>query len=1432
MKKKSFLVLIVAVLTVAASTWFVASGQIRAVFDENDPDMSPTGVEIDRAEYLRLRTEQMDLLRGYDTARQDSRTNAIKEMERSEARLRQTSQPQGGSWVPVGPAPIPSGSTSYSGRVSAIAVHPTNPDIAYVGTAQGGLYRTLNGGTTWTPIMDSALTIAIGAVAISPSDPTTIFVGTGESTLCGSGCYIGVGLYRITNAETNPTLSDALNKDGSNADIFTGRAISEVLVHPTDPNIVFVSTTSGLAGIGGSTTGATLPPLGVYRTTNAMGADPRFTKLNLGVADRSITDLVMEPGNANRIYVGALGLAGTDGGVYSTGNALDPAPSFTQLLATSVTGNPSRIELAATKVAGVTTVYAASGQANGTIYKSIDAAPFTQVLNNSFCNPQCFYDEAIAVDPNDANKVYLGGSPTLVFARSTNGGVSFTSSSTSLHVDTHVITLAPSNPNIAYFGSDGGVWRTNDVSATPIVWTTLNNTTLSATQFVSIAIHPTDRNFSLGGTQDNGTLYLAPSGTQWIISRGGDGGFAVIDQTSVGTTNAVAYHTFYNQTNSQIGFERSTSSGTNGNPSWGSLMGCGGVANGISCSDATLFYAPMVGGPNAAGSTGNTLYFGTNKLYRSINRGTTMTVVSQQLTGVQPNGQPERVSSIAIAPSTDDVRLIGSSTGKVYLSTTSGATVMADVTGPIPARYVGRVMIDPNDANVAYVCLNGFGLSAGQHIWKTTNLLSGSPTWTVGGTGVPDTPVNSFAIDPLNSNMIYAGTDIGVFHSSDGGANWMPFNFNLPRVAVFGMGIQSGNRVLRIATHGRGFWDLDLATGGTPTPTPTNTATSTPTNTPTLTPTSTATGTPTPLCTPVLAENFEDVESLFNGGGWARANHSVPLGAGQWTQGSMDSDLHPAPGGSIYSFMIANFSSAIGNGTISNWAFTPPLTLQNGSTFSFYTRQPLNSMFADRMQVRMSTNGTSTFIGVTEFDVGDFSNLLLDINPNLTVGGYPQTWTQFTVTVTGVPTPTTGRFAFRYFVTDGGTMGTNSDIVGVDLVQYNGICDVTPTPTATNTPTNTPTFTPTRTPTNTPTNTPTFTPTNTPTFTPTATATFTPTRTPTNTPTFTPTPTNTSTATSTPTRTPTNTPTSTPTNTPTSTPTGTPTASATATNTPTATPTVVPPTDSRADFDGDGRTDLSVFRPSNGFWYYDGSIAGFQAVQFGESTDIPAPADFDNDHKTDISVFRPSTGFWYRLNSSDGTFYFVNFGLNGDIPQACDYDGDGTPDQAVFRPSSGTWYWLRSIDGQYAGMQFGQNGDKPVAGDYDGDGRMDLGVFRGGIWYRFLLNSNTLLGEQFGIDTDMPVQADYDGDDRDDVAVFRPAEGNWYFHLSSNSQYGGIHWGQNGDIPVPGDYDADNRSDVAVYRDGTWFLNQTTAGSFAAAFGLPGDTPIPKKYIP
>src|SRR5262249_19581905 len=247
-------------------------------------------------------------------------------------------------WRSIGPAPIPNGQTAgvsmpVSGRVTAIAVHPTNVDIAYVGTAQGGLYRTLNGGTTWTPLMDNALTLAIGAVTIDPIDPTTVYVGTGEANL-SLDSFFGVGVYIIRDADSaSPVLQGPFNSDGVN-DVMSGRAISKILVVPGDRNTIFVSTASRAGGISRSPA-AVLPSRGLYGSTNAQSATPTFTKLTVQPAnggDGSIEDIVFDPADPSgaTLLAAVFGLASAsitnDGGIWRTTNALDAAPVFTRTL--------------------------------------------------------------------------------------------------------------------------------------------------------------------------------------------------------------------------------------------------------------------------------------------------------------------------------------------------------------------------------------------------------------------------------------------------------------------------------------------------------------------------------------------------------------------------------------------------------------------------------------------------------------------------------------------------------------------------------------------------------------------------------------------------------------------------------------------------------------------------------------------------------------------------------------------------------------------------------------------------------------------------------------------------------------------------------------------------------------------------------------------
>lgn len=266
----------------------------------------------------------------------------------------------------------------------------------------------------------------------------------------------------------------------------------------------------------------------------------------------------------------------------------------------------------------------------------------------------------------------------------------------------------------------------------------------------------------------------------------------------------------------------------------------------------------------------------------------------------------------------------------------------------------------------------------------------------------------------------------------------------------------------------------------------------------------------------------------------------------------------------------------------------------------------------------------------------------------------------------------------------------------------------------------------------------------------------------------------------------------------------------------------------RFDFDGDGKSDLSLFRPSNGIWYLQQSASGFNGIQFGASTDKIVPADYDGDGRTDVAVFRGNT--WYIQRSTLG-FTNIQFGATGDIPVPADYDGDGITDVAVYRPSNGTWFLQRSTLG-FTGIQFGSNGDSPVIGDFDGDSKADLAVYRpsNGVWY-LQQSIAGFTGVQFGSTGDKLVPADYDGDGKTDIAVYRPSTGLWYLNRST-AGITSIQFGIQTDTPVPADYDGDGKTDIGVYRSSTWLLQRSTSGPTAFGFGNSTDQPGPSAFIP
>lgn len=274
-----------------------------------------------------------------------------------------------------------------------------------------------------------------------------------------------------------------------------------------------------------------------------------------------------------------------------------------------------------------------------------------------------------------------------------------------------------------------------------------------------------------------------------------------------------------------------------------------------------------------------------------------------------------------------------------------------------------------------------------------------------------------------------------------------------------------------------------------------------------------------------------------------------------------------------------------------------------------------------------------------------------------------------------------------------------------------------------------------------------------------------------------------------------------------------------------------------ADFDGDLRTDLSVFRPSTGVWYaINSSNNSVRIQQFGLNGDIPTPDDYDGDNITDISVYRPTSNLWYYFQSSDATVGGLQFGVNGDVPTPGDFDGDAKSDITIYRPSTGTWWIRRTTDpNNFQAIQFGLSTDIPTAADFDGDGKCDIGVFRSadGDWYRLNSTNGSVSFLHFGLNGDIPVPGDFDADGKADQAVYRPTNGVWYL-LNSTSGFQVFQWGINTDIPSVGDYDGDGRDDIAVFRssNGVWYALRSTSGVLIAPFGLLGDLPVPRFDTP
>jgi hypothetical protein len=668
------------------------------------------------------------------------------------------------SWTSLGPRPIAAGAPSqyngvapWSGRVTAIATHPTTAATAYVGGAMGGVWKTTDDGVTWKPIFDSQPSLAVGSIAIDPNTPSTLYVGTGESNF-NPDSYFGAGLFKSTDGGAN------WSKVGGTT--FDNCYVADVLVKPGASSTVF-------AAVHASGRYATACPSGIWRTTNG---GTNWTQVSGGTAD----DLAFKPGTPNTIYA-----AYVDAGIWrsTTGGG---AGSWSGPLAGGFpTSGVGRIALA-TSAASPARLYASVADVNtgGTLgtYRSDDSGSTWKTL--PFANPcsyaetrgsggQCSYDIALAAYPRDANLLYSAGIRLKRF-----NGTSWTTmgfGTTGAHVDIHALAF-DANGRL-WLGSDGGVWR----KAGAYPWRSLNKG-LALTQFEPGTSGSVAARF-VGGTQDNGSMHrLASTGT-WNEFNPGDGGYSAVDPDNADAVySSYVFGTLY----------KSTDGGATNDCVFTATADYADFCA-TSTTDRSEFYAPVEMDPSDAGR----LYVGTTRLWRTTTGGGSWSTASPIFPGT--------VTAIGLAKSSATTLYAAwrSSTATgVRRNTGTGWTAAAE----LPNRVITHIEVDPDTASTAYVALSGFGSG---HVFRTTDSGTG---WADLSGNLPDAPVNALAIDKRTTPpTIYAGTDVGVFWSVDNGVNWANAKEGLPNTVVMDVRLDTQANVVLAATHGRGLFSVPIA---------------------------------------------------------------------------------------------------------------------------------------------------------------------------------------------------------------------------------------------------------------------------------------------------------------------------------------------------------------------------------------------------------------------------------------------------------------------------------------------------------------------------------------------------------------------------------------------------------------------------------------------
>ncbi len=662
-------------------------------------------------------------------------------------------QPKAGPWEFLGPRPIYGESWSdgtVSGRVVYILPHPTDENIIYIAAAQGGVWRTTDGGQTWEPLTDELPSISSGALAFEPGNPNVIYYGTGEMHFCGD-CSSGDGLFKSTDGGL--TWTKIAGRDE------VGYYISKIYVHPNDPNVILVASNRG-----------------VVRSTDG------GQTWQVVLSGSWVSDLVARPDDPDVIYAGMLFYGiyrSTDGGQTWTrlSNGLPAQNQFTRVQIAIAPSDPDVMYASFTDTDWMSL--------EGFYYSNDGGASWTRRNGTpDYLYPQGFYDHTIAVDPFDSRVVYAGGVYPYNFfyhglMKSTNAGITWSDitvgSSGTLHPDIHFLAFDAAGD--LWVGCDGGVWESTDGGNS---WIN-HNADLEVTQFYTVAVSYTDPDIVQGGSQDNGTPRT--EGTlDWDELSGGDGGSTAFlwDQPSISFTSYVYLDPLYK---------------FNGTTYLGQVTGPWSSSN----DRASWANAPLVVDPVDP----QTVYAGTYRVYKTTDGGANWSLISGDLT----NGTDGYLLALAVAASNNRVIYTCSSDGRLYVTTNGGGSwTLRSPAAWIDNTEIKDIAVDPNDAQRVYVALG----SAAQ-VWMSTD---GGQTWSdVSGNLSSFDPRYIFSLEVdfgVTPPVLYVGTKRGVYASFDGGSTWSRLD-GLPYLDVYELYFNPNTKYLYAATHGRGMWRKDVS---------------------------------------------------------------------------------------------------------------------------------------------------------------------------------------------------------------------------------------------------------------------------------------------------------------------------------------------------------------------------------------------------------------------------------------------------------------------------------------------------------------------------------------------------------------------------------------------------------------------------------------------